>query len=241
MASSAGWTVSRARSEVASRREGPAAASALIALGLLAGCAGAEAEHALDAHLPYYTSAELSAEWLEPGSPEAARAHRIDEFDFIDQDGAHVTRDTLAGHVYVANFIFTSCTSVCPRMSTTFVRVQDAFESDPRVHLVSHTVDPEHDTPERLHHYASLFGAISGRWHFVHGERDALYQLARRSYFAEREPGLSRDGTQFMHTENVLLIDAEGHVRGVYEGTLLAEADRMIEDIRRLEREMDER
>lgn len=232
MGSSDAWTAPRRP------REGAALVTApLLAVLWVAACGGSR----VGEHLPFYSSADLTAEWIEPGSAEAARAHRIDDFDLVDQDGVHVTRSSLAGHVYLANFVFSTCSSVCPRMSATFARVQAAFVDDPRVALVSHTVDPEHDTPERLRAYASRFGAVRGRWHFVRGDRPTVYALARRSYFAEREPGLTRDATQFVHTENVLLVDGDGHVRGVYEGTLLAEAERMITDIRRLEHEMDAR
>jgi len=114
--------------------------------------------------LPFYSTPDFTAEWVEPGSREERDLHRIAPFSFADQDGAQVTRESLSGKIYVANFFLTSCPSVCPKMTATFKRIQRAFDGDSGVELVSHTVDPETDTQQRLASYAQQNGATSGKW-----------------------------------------------------------------------------
>jgi protein SCO1 len=189
------------------------------------------------ARLPFYSTADFTAEWLVPGSEAEKNAHRIGPFSFTDQNGKQVSRESLRGRIYVADFFFSSCPSLCPKMTATFQRIQGAFAGDDHVVLVSHTVDPTTDTPERLAAFASKNGVVAGQWHLVTGEQDAIYPLARTSYFAEKELGLKKTNDEFLHTENMLLVDGEGHLRGVYNATLPAEAARVVEDIRQLETE----
>jgi protein SCO1/2 len=186
--------------------------------------------------LPHYSTADFTAEWLD--SPEEVRhAHRIAPFSFIDQDGNVVSNESLRGKIYVANFFFSTCRTICPRMAGTFLRLQKVFASNPDVVLVSHTVDPATDTQEQLQRYAKSLGVQSGKWHLLTGDRDAIYTLARKSYFAEKNLGIPAKADEFLHTENVLLVDKEGHIRGVYNGTLPIEASRIVEDVRLLEAE----
>ncbi|MGZ3456406.1 MAG: SCO family protein [Polyangiales bacterium] len=187
--------------------------------------------------LPYYSTADFTAEWLEPGSPRALGAHTIASFAFVDAYGHPVTREGLRGRIYVANFFFSSCPVVCPKMAATFRRIQDTYERDADVVLLSHTVDPDSDTPERLAAYAAKVGAIPGKWQLVTGDVAAIYDLARTSYFAEKQIGLKKGSNEFLHTENMLLVDRHGHLRGIYDATLPAEAARVIEDIATLKSE----
>jgi protein SCO1/2 len=122
-------------------------------------------------------------------------------------------------------------------MTASLALIQDAFAGDPDVEIVSHTVDPSTDTPEILSRYAREHGIRSDKWHLLAGDEAAVYTLARRSYFAEKEIGLAKGTNEFLHTENMLLIDRHGHIRGVYNATLPAEARRTIEDIRLLRAE----
>lgn len=190
-----------------------------------------------EATLPTYSTADFTAEWLVPGSAAAKNAHRIAAFSFTDQDRRVVTRESLRGKIYVADFFFTGCPSLCPKMTATFKRIQAAFVDDPRVVLVSHSVDPTTDTPDRLAEFAQKNGVISGKWHLLTGDQGEIYELARTSYFAEKRPGLNKAKGEFLHTENMLLVDGEGRLRGIYDATLPAEAGRVIEDIGRLEKE----
>lgn len=214
-------------------------ARAITAFSLLAsllqGCS--HSSEATSRELPFYSSPEFTAEWVPQDERASNPQHAIAPFSLVDQNGQAITNDTLRGKIYVANFFFTSCPSICPKMAKNLKRIQDAFASDPTVVLVSHSVDPEVDTQDRLARYAQKVGVIPGKWHLLTGEREQIYTLARTSYFAEKQLGRSKTTNEFLHTENMLLIDEGGHIRGVYNATLPAEAIRVIEDIRELERE----
>jgi protein SCO1/2 len=217
---------------IASRWARACSAVLVVGCGLFAGCgASRAAEPAVVSEVPYYAAADFTAEWLDPGAAATQALHRIAPFSFVDQDREMVTQASLRGKIYVASFFFTSCPSICPKMTATLKRVHEAFHGDADVALVSHSVDPETDTPERLAEYARKHGIESGQWHLVTGDQGAIYELARSSYFAEKQLGLSKTRDQFLHTENMLLIDGDGHIRGIYNATLPAEASRVIEDI----------
>jgi protein SCO1/2 len=222
----------------ASRWSASSAALLLVA-ALATACAStrtpAEGEGA--AELPFYATPDFTAIWHSPGSRDDRAIHRVAPFSFVDQDGQEVTDASLRGKIYVANFFFTSCPAICPRMTASLTLIQDAFADDPDVLLVSHTVDPESDTPERLSSYARAHRIKSGKWHLVTGDQATIYTLARTSYFAEKELGVKKGTNEFLHTENMLLVDRRGHLRGVYNATLPAEARRVIEDIRLLSAE----
>lgn len=235
MAWSVAGTVSRfMRSR--SVRIGAALALVVSVVGLAA-LRYARAEPVSRTYLPYYNRPDFTAEWLVPGSRGAAAAHRLAPFRLVDQDGRVVSNETLRGTVHVANFFFSTCHAICPRMVTTLKRIERAFAADPNVLIVSYTVAPSSDTVERLHAYGEAMGIPSDRWKLVTGDRATIYRLARRSYFAEKTLGTTRTNGEFLHTENMLLVDREGHLRGVYNATLPVEAGRVIEDVRRLERE----
>ncbi len=121
-------------------------------------------------------------------------------------------------------------------MTKNLLKVQKAFPQNNHIAFISHTVTPSIDSVARLKKYAERFG-LDDRWHLVTGDQAAIYTLARQSYFAEEEPGFTKDSTEFLHTEHILLIDANKHIRGVYNGTLELEIDRMIEDIQQLLKE----
>ncbi|MFT4605972.1 MAG: protein SCO1/2 [Rhodothermales bacterium] len=194
---------------------------AVYILLALAYCGCAEATE----DLPFYRTADLTPEWLSP--EEGSSAPVVADFAFQDQDGQTVSRRVLEGKVYVANFFFVRCTAICPTMKTNMSRVQEAYASDSDVRMISHTVDPGSDTVPILRGYASLNKVQSGKWHLVTGSREDIYSLARDSYFAD----LDDLGEGFLHTENFYLVDADGHLRGVYNGTLELDVQRLIEDI----------
>lgn len=199
--------------------------TAFLASALLAGCSRSS-------ELPYYSTAELTAEWVAPSA--RANLHRIAPFSFVDQEGKSISNETLRGKVHVANFFFTHCPSLCPKMTTTYQKLQGAFDGNPRVQLVSYSVDPENDTPDRLAAWAREHGVKSATWHLLTGDAATIYTLARTSYFAEKSLGLKKGAGEFLHTENMLLVDGEGHIRGVYNATLASEAERVIEDVKTL-------
>ncbi len=159
--------------------------------------------------------------------------HTIAPFRFVDQDSAIVTNATYQDKIYVADFFFTSCRTICPIMKTQMVRVYEATKEMPDVLLLSHTIDPEYDTVALLHDFAERLGVESKRWHFVTGAKDSIYKIAQTSYFATAMEDKSEpDG--FIHSGAFLLIDKKGRIRGKYDGTKEDDVNRLIVDIKKL-------
>lgn len=165
--------------------------------------------------------------------------HTIGGFSLLDQDSNEISDAIFKGKIHVANFFFTTCGTICPKMSTEMMRVQHAFEKDTNVVIVSYTVDPEHDTPLVLKEYASQHKAIKNKWYFLTGDKKTIYDLARNSYYLVAGEG---DGgpEDFIHSEMFTLIDKEGRIRGgrdkkgnmlTYDGTNILDVNRLIEDI----------
>lgn len=162
--------------------------------------------------------------------------HTIEDFRFVDQDSSIVTNATFDGKIYVADFFFTSCRTICPVMKTQMKRVYDQIKDDPDILLLSHTIDPKHDTVALLHDFAERLGVNSAKWHFVTGDLDSIYNVAQRSYFVTAlEDSAESDG--FIHSGAFLLIDKDRRVRGTYDGTVDESVDRLLEDIQRLKKE----
>jgi len=164
--------------------------------------------------------------------------HHIAPFRFVDQDSTTVTNQTFQNKIYVADFFFTTCRTICPIMKTQMLRVYEAVKDDDDVLLLSHTIDPEYDTVGLLHDYANRLGVESRKWHFVTGAKDSIYRIAQTSYFATAlEDKTEPDG--FIHSGAFLLIDKQGRIRGKYDGTVEADVNQLIKDIARLKREYD--
>lgn len=162
--------------------------------------------------------------------------HKIGNFQFVNQDSTLVTNETFKNKIYVSDFFFTSCRTICPIMKTQMLRVYDSMENDPDVLILSHTIDPEYDTVGLLRDYASRLGVESNKWHFVTGEKDSIYNIAQKGYFATAMEDKSEpDG--FIHSGAFLLIDKEQRIRGKYDGTKEDEVNRLLADISRLKKE----
>jgi protein SCO1 len=162
--------------------------------------------------------------------------HTIADFKFIDQDSAAVTGDTFKNKIYVADFFFTSCRTICPIMKTQMLRVYDSIQHDNDVLLLSHSIDPEYDTVALLHDFAERLGVTSSKWHFVTGKKEDIYKIAQTSYFATAlEDKTEPDG--FIHTGAFLLIDKKKRIRGKYDGTKEEDVNRLLTDIARLKKE----
>jgi len=157
--------------------------------------------------------------------------HSIQPFKFINQDGKTVDQSIVDGKVYVADFFFTTCQTICPVMSKQLDRVYDAYKDENNLMILSFTVDPETDTAAQLKRYAQSFDANTKRWVFLTGEKPALYDLARTGYLLNNEIGTGGPD-DFIHTQNFALIDKKGRIRGFYDGTLKEEVDRLIVDAR---------
>ena len=165
--------------------------------------------------------------------------HKIADFQFVDQDSAVVTNETFRDKIYVADFFFTSCRTICPIMKTQMLRVYDAMRNNPDVLLLSHTIDPEYDTVGLLQDFAERLGVTSDKWHFVTCDKDSIYNIAQKSYFATAmEDGSEPDG--FIHSGAFLLIDKEQRIRGKYDGTKEDDVNRLLADIDKLKKEYGE-
>ena len=160
--------------------------------------------------------------------------HTIPAFSFTNFDGERITNEKLEDKIYVADFFFTSCPTICPKMSSQMHRVQKEFEDKDDVKLISFTVDPDKDDVETLAAYASEYNAIKDKWYLVTGSKTSLYQLAREGFFVTAIPG---DGgpEDFIHSEMLVLVDKEKRIRGYYDGTDPHDVKRLIEEIKLLQ------
>jgi protein SCO1/2 len=159
--------------------------------------------------------------------------HQVKEFSLTNQLGQTVTLKNLEGKIYVADYFFANCKTICPKMSSQLERVQARYKNNPDVMLVSHTVDPLRDTVAAMQRYAQLHGADPLKWLFLTGDKKQLYDLARHSYLAVATKG---DGgpDDFVHTDQFALVDKEKHLRGFYDGTDSVEVNRLMTDIDQL-------
>lgn len=159
--------------------------------------------------------------------------HSIPPFQFTDQDGKLFGDKDLQGKIYVANFFFTSCPSICPAMQTLMKKVQDTddFKKLNDFRMVSFTVDPEHDSVSVLKEYAQKIKADSGRWYFLTGDKKVIYDLAYQGFLVNAMEDPTAPGG-FLHSDMMLLIDREKHIRGIYEGTSMKDVKRLIDEIK---------
>lgn len=162
--------------------------------------------------------------------------HKIANFQFVNQDSVIVTNETFKDKIYVADFFFTSCRTICPIMKTQMLRVHDTVLNDPEVLILSHTIDPAYDTVGLLRNYAERLGVKSSKWHFVTGNKDSIYNIAQKSYFATAMEDKSEPGG-FIHSGAFLLIDRQRRIRGKYDGTKEKDVNRLLKDIEKLKEE----
>ncbi|MBP7809513.1 MAG: SCO family protein [Bacteroidia bacterium] len=162
--------------------------------------------------------------------------HTVGDFKFINQNRDTVTQKTIENKIYVADFFFATCQSICPQMSNSLIRVQENFKADKDFLILSHSVNPAHDTSEVLFAYAGKYQAVKDKWHFLTGDKKAIYALAKDSYLVN---ALEDDGSPegFLHSELFLLIDKQKRIRGMYDGTDSIAVNKLIEDIKLLKTE----
>jgi protein SCO1/2 len=168
--------------------------------------------------------------------PEHEPPHTISPFSFTNQDHLTITDTSFHNKIYVADFIFLTCSTICPLMNREMLKVYQAFENDERVMFLSHTIDPEQDSIPLLKKFSEELGVSSRRWHFVTGHKDSIYRIAEQGYFTAAYPD-STEPDGLVHGGGLLLIDKDKHIRGVYDGTNPLETERLIRDIERLIRE----
>lgn len=183
--------------------------------------------------LPVYQPSDINPKLVDPSLQSQQENHRILDFTLTNQDGEQVTLEKVKGKIVVADFFFTTCGSICPRMTDEMQRVATEFADNSQVHFLSHTVLPSVDTVETLRRYADNKALNLKHWDLLTGPKDEIYKLARKSYFAViDEP--SDEGPDFIHTENFVLVDTQGQLRGFYDGTKPKSVNRLIDDIKTL-------
>lgn len=163
--------------------------------------------------------------------------HTIGDFSFTNQFGEIVTNKTVENKIFVADFFFATCQSICPQMSGNLRDVQKAFKNDDSLLILCHTVNPMHDTVEVLKAYGQKYEAKKNKWHFLTGDKKQIYDLAKTSYLVN---AFEDDGTPegFLHSELFLLIDKKGRIRGMYDGTDKVQVTKLIKDIKLLKQEV---
>jgi protein SCO1/2 len=176
--------------------------------------------------IPVYFATDST---LVNGNYQITEAHTIPEFEFINQDNLIFGSDDLKGNIYIADFFFTSCPTICPKMTTQLARVQEAFAKYPEVKIVSFTVDPKADSVSVLKKYALDFRADSSKWNFLTGNKEDIYTLAQKGFFVTA----MEDETlpEFIHSEKLILVDKLGWVRGYYDGTDRTDVERLIREV----------
>lgn len=187
--------------------------------------------------LPYFNTPDFTPQFVSNDAVVKTITHTIPAFSFIDQDGKTITDKTVAGKIYVADFFFTRCNSICPRMTENMQLVAQKFAGDTSVLLLSHSVTPDTDSISTLKQYAEKHAITGPTWHLLTGDKAAIYTIARQGYFADERLGYSKDTTEFLHSENVILVDATGRIRGIYNGTLPFEMENLCKHIEILKSE----
>lgn len=186
--------------------------------------------------LPIYNPADVNPELVDSTIQYKSKYHTIADFSFVNQNGDTITQKDYEGKIYVADFFFTTCGSICPKMTTNLEDVQKAVLNNPKVMLLSHTVFPEVDSIPVLKAYAIKHHVADSKWNLVTGDKKKIYTMARKSYLAVK---LGRPDQLYdmVHTENFVLVDQKRRVRGFYDGTNKEEIKRLLEDIEFLSKE----
>lgn len=187
--------------------------------------------------LPFFNQPDWTPEWINTTDSAYGNVHRIPSFSFTDQEGNKITEQTIEGKIYVANFFFAKCNNICPKMMGNMKKLQDTYLNDDQVLFLSHSVTPEDDSTSALKKFAVEHGVTDTKWHLLTGDKNEIYQLARKEYFAGDSVGYYQAGNEFLHTENFILIDKKRRIRGVYNGTLAVETERIKSDIAILKKE----
>lgn len=186
--------------------------------------------------LPFFNSNDFTPHWLSENI-SASGIHTINNFSFINQEGKKITQDNFNNKIYAANFFFTSCPGICKTLTKNLLLIQNEFANDDNVMILSHSVTPDIDSVKKLKCYASDFNINSKKWFLVTGNKDSIYAIARKSYFADEDLGEKKPANNFLHTENIVLIDKHKRIRGVYKGTSVLQIKDLINDIKLLEKE----
>ena len=186
--------------------------------------------------LPVYNPVDVNPRLVDDAVRHISRDHKVGTFNLTNQNGNSVTKEDFIGKIYIADFFFTRCQTICPIMALNMSDLQKYYLDDSEIKFLSHSVTPVMDSVPVLRAYANKNGAVDGKWEITTGDKKHIYTLARKSYFAVLDEG---DGGEqdFIHTEQFILIDKKGQIRGFYDGTDKQEMDRIYKDIEILKKE----
>ena len=186
--------------------------------------------------LPVFNPSDINPKLVDESVVHVRRNHKVADFKLINQNGDTITQDNYAGKIYVTDFFFTRCMTICPIMTNNIWKLQEVFKDDDDIRFLSLSVTPVIDSVSVLKEYAISKGVIDAKWNITTGDKKHIYELARKSYFAVLEEG---DGglQDFIHTENFILVDKKKQIRGFYDGTNSEDIERLILDIRILKNE----
>lgn len=187
--------------------------------------------------LPIYNPSDINFKLVDEELRTVTKSHTVGDFTLRDQENKNVTPEDFKGKIYVANFIFTTCQGICPSMTGNLKSVYSLYKNDPEIKFLSHSVTPEIDSVPVLKAYATKYGVENNsKWHFTTADRKQIYNLARKHYFAATDSG-NGGPDDFVHTENLVLVDKEKRLRGFYDGTNYDAIDQLKEDIELLKEE----
>ena len=181
-------------------------------------------ENIVNNELPYFNTIDFTPDWSKG-------EHKIPPFEFTNQKGETISNAKFKGKIYIANFFFTICPSICPKLTSNMAFLQDEYINNDKIKLLSHTMMPWVDSVAVLSNYALKNKVNSEKWDLVTGQKNELYEIARVGYFVDQEYNIAQETSDFIHTENFILIDEEGFIRGVYNGTLEVDVLRLIRHI----------
>lgn len=187
-------------------------------------------------YLPIYQPSMVNYELVDSTLQHVKKFHKIAPFNLTNQNGETITEQDYQDKIYVADFFFTTCPTICPKMTANMGQLQNEFLEDSQVKFLSYSVTPQIDSVQQLKKYAVEKGVNDSKWNLVTGDKKIIYSLARKSYLAVKEDG---DGGPFdmIHTENFILVDPEKRIRGFYDGTDLESMQTLITDISILKEE----
>lgn len=190
----------------------------------------------VDEKLPVYNPADINPKLVDASVRSKTKNHRIGNFKLINQNGKTITQKDYENKIYVADFFFATCKGICIPMAHNMSKLQEYFKEDDNIMFLSHSVTPKIDSVPALRVYADQKGVIDGKWNVTTGSKKHIYELARKSYFAVTDEGTG-DEDDFIHTENFILIDKKGRIRGSYDGTKTENIQKIIDDIELLKEE----
>ena len=186
--------------------------------------------------LPIFQPANVNIELVDSTIQHVKKYHSIADFSLINQNGLTITQKNYQDKIYVADFFFTTCLTICPIMTNNMVLIQEKLRNDKEVMLLSHSVTPVIDSVQQLKKYALEKGVVDEKWNLVTGDKKQIYALARKSYLAVKEDG-NGDEYDMIHTENFILVDKKARIRGFYDGTKDEDIQQLLRDIAILKKE----